>query len=176
MLRDGLYAVSVDDVAKRAGSSKATIYRWWPSKELLALDAVVASWEEDLGGIRPDTGTLRGDLRRLLRPWVRRLDDRPYARVVAALIAEAHRDPEFAEIWRERFVTARRVRARAAFARAIDRGEIPARTDVDLAVDMVYGPLYHRLLHGHAPLNERVALRLIDTVLTGIVGRPLQLK
>jgi AcrR family transcriptional regulator len=169
MLRHGLPDVSVDEIAKLAGSSKATIYRWWPSKELLALDAVVASWEEDLGGLRPDTGTLRGDLRRLLRPWIRRLDDRPYARVVAALIAEAHRDPEFAAVWRERFVTMRRKRAKAAFARAVDRGEIAASTDVDLAVDMVYGPLYHRLLHGHAPLNERIALQLIDNVLTGIL-------
>lgn len=170
LLRQGLDAVSMDAVAERAGVSKATIYRWWGSKELLALEALLLSWEHLLARVRADTGTLEGDVRALLRPWVKRISTEPYARVVAALIAEAHRDPEFAGVWRELFVATRRHRMRAAFARAADRGEIPRGTDVELAIDMLYGPLYHRLLHGHAPLNEAVAFRLIDAVLAGIPG------
>jgi len=171
LLSHGLDAVTMDAVAERAGASKATIYRWWPSKELLALDALVISLEDVLARVRTDTGTLRGDLRAILRPAMTQLSQRPYGRVIAALIAEIHRDAAFAEVWQERYVTARRRHARAAFRRAIERGEISAKTDVELALDMIYGPIYHRLLHGHAPLSQAVAYRLVDTVI-GVAGSP----
>ena len=170
LLRHGLDAVTMDAVAEHARASKATIYRWWPSKELLALDALVISLEDALARIRTDTGTLRGDLRAILRPALKQLSHRPYARVIAALIAEVQRDAAFAEAWEEHYVTTRRRHAKAAFRRAIDRGEIPAATDVELATDMVYGPLYHRLLHRHAPLNQAMAYRLVDAVVTAVAG------
>jgi AcrR family transcriptional regulator len=170
LLRYGLDAVTMDALAKRAGSSKATIYRWWPSKELLALDALVISLEDALARVRTDTGTLRGDLRAIVRPAVRQLSQRPYAGVIAALVNEIHRDTAFAEAWEERYVATRRRHALAAFRRAIDRGEISLKTDVELATDMIYGPLYHRLLHSHGVLNQAVAYRLVDTVLTGVAG------
>src|SRR4051812_33496666 len=68
LVADGLDAVSMDAVADRAGVSKATIYRWWPTKETLALDALHDEWSG--ADPDPDTGTLRGDLLALLRPWV----------------------------------------------------------------------------------------------------------
>ena len=172
LLRHGLDAVTMDAVAQRAGSSKATIYRWWPSKELLALDALVISLEDALARVRTDTGTLRGDLRAIVRPAVRQLSQRPYARVVAALVNEIHRDAAFADVWEDRYVATRRRHALAAFRRAIDRGEISVKTDVELATDMIYGPLYHRLIHRQAALNEAIAYRLVDTVLTGLAGSP----
>lgn len=170
LLRHGLDATSMDEVAQRAGASKATIYRWWASKELLALDALVISLEDALARIREDTGTLRGDLRAILRPVVRQLSNPAYARVVAALIAEVHRDAAFAEAWEERYFKARSRHPRAAFRRAIERGEIPGKTEVDLAIDMIFGPLYHRVLHGHAPVSQRVAYRLVDNVLMVVAG------
>jgi AcrR family transcriptional regulator len=167
LLARGLGAVSMDAVADRAGVSKATIYRWWATKETLALDALYHEW----AAARPiarETGSLRGDLLSLLRPWVRLVGKRPYGRVIAALIAEAQTDPTFAEQYRERFVEPRRAQARPILARAIERDELPAITDVELALDLLYGPLYHRLLHGHAPLNERFLRDLVDTVLAGL--------
>ena len=59
---------------------------------------------------------------------------------------------------------------RAAFERAIARGEAPADLDVEVALDLIYGPLYHRLFHGHAPLNERVAVKVVDAALAGILA------
>ena len=167
LLARGLSAVSMDAVAERAGVSKATIYRWWPTKETLALDALYTEW----AAARPhprDTGSLRGDLLSLLRPWARLAGSRPYGRVVAALLTEAQTDPVFAAEYRERFVEPRREQAREIFRRAIERGEIPADTKVEVALDLLYGPLYHRLLHGHAPLNDRFVREVIDMVLDGV--------
>src|SRR5690348_17982296 len=82
LIEHGLDAVSMDELADLAGVSKATVYRWWPSKHVLALDVLAADWS----AIRPaprDTGTLRGDLRSILRPWVRVLPSRPYGAVIA---------------------------------------------------------------------------------------------
>jgi AcrR family transcriptional regulator len=167
LIEHGLDAVSMDELADLAGVSKATVYRWWPSKHVLALDVLAADWS----AIRPaprDTGTLRGDLRSILRPWVRVLPSRPYGAVIAALFAEAQMNPEFHALWRARFVDERREPAELALARAKERGEIPKGTDAELVLDLLYGAIYHRLLHGRGPMNDRVANTAIDIVLLGI--------
>ena len=82
LLDRGLNAVSMDAVAERAGASKATIYRWWPSKEVLALDALFSEWKPDLPDM-PETGSLAGDLLALIGPWVGQLAAKPYGRVIA---------------------------------------------------------------------------------------------
>jgi AcrR family transcriptional regulator len=169
LLDQGLARVSMDAVAERAGVSKATIYRWWPSKERLALEALLA-WA---GASSPprDTGTLRGDLLALVRPWVRDIRKRPFGRVIAALVIEAQSDPDFAALYRSNFVEQRREPMRAVLARAVDRGEASADLDIEVALDLIYGPLYHRLLHGHAPLTERFAQDVVDLALGGILRR-----
>jgi AcrR family transcriptional regulator len=167
LLVQGLQAVSMDEVADHAGVSKATIYRWWPTKETLALDALYQEWDT-FRPSPPDTGSLRGDLLALVRPWVRRARKRPYARVVAALVEETHTDPEFAELYHERFVNPRRDPARAILERAIERDEIPEDTNVELTLDLIYGPLFHRLLHAHAPLSDRFVEDVIDATLAAI--------
>jgi len=170
LLDEGTAQVSMDAVAERAGVSKATIYRWWPSKERLALDALL-EWAAT-GSSPRDTGSLRSDLLALVRPWVREIRRRPFARVIAALLTEAHSDPAFAEDYRRHFVEQRRAPMRAAFERAIARGEAPADLDVEVALDLIYGPIYHRLLHGHAPLTDRFATSVIDLALAGILTSP----
>ena len=169
LLAHGLAAVSMDTVAERAGVSKATIYRWWPTKETLALDALYHEWAAARPRT-PETGSVRADLLATLRPWVRLVGKRPYGRVIGALITEAHTDPVFAEQWKERFVQPRREQARTILAHAVDRGELPRGTDLELALDLLYGPLYHRLLHGHAPLSDRFVSDLVDTVLAGLTA------
>jgi AcrR family transcriptional regulator len=163
LLTRGLDAVSMDEIAEHAGVSKATIYRWWPTKETLALDALYHEWATDAHRAHPrDTGTLRGDLLALLRPWVRRIRARPYVNIAVALIAAANTDPEFAEQYHSRFVGPRREPARAVFRRAIERGEVRPDVNIELALDLLYGPLYHRLLHTHAPLNDRFVSEVVE--------------
>ena len=157
----------MDAVAAHAGVSKATIYRWWPSKELLAADVLFREWQRVSQPESHDTGSLAGDLSALVRPWAQQLAKGPDGRVIAALLARAQNDPEFAEQYRARFVEPRRDLSRTIFARAIDRGEIPADTDVEVALDLLFGPFYHRLLHGHAPITDRFAVAVVGSVVAG---------
>jgi AcrR family transcriptional regulator len=166
----GLDAVSMDTVAERAGVSKATIYRWWPTKETLALDALHHEWSGEIDD--PDTGTLSGDLLALLHPWARLVVSRPYARIIAALLTKAHSDPVFAADYLAHLITPRRDRARPAFDRALERGEIGPDAPVEVALDLVYGALYHRLLHGHAPLDQTFVDDVVDLALHGILTAP----
>jgi AcrR family transcriptional regulator len=172
LLDHGLHAMSMDDVARRAGVSKATIYRWWPSKEQLALDALATEWASTPQAGQRHTGSLRGDLLARFRPWLRQLNRKPYARVVAGLVAEAQANAEFAELYRERFVQPRREATRELLVQARDRGEIAAATNLEVTLDLLYGPIYHRLLHGHAPLTERFAQQVIDYVIAAISDPP----
>jgi AcrR family transcriptional regulator len=168
LLDQGLHAMSMDDVAERAGVSKATIYRWWASKELLAMDALATEWAIPTSRRARDTGSLRGDLLAYIRPWIRQLNEKPYGRVIAGLIAQAQTDPDFATLYREHFVQPRSDATRPLLVRAIERGEIAAGTDLELSLDLLYGPIYHRLLHGHAPLNDHFTQHVIDAVIKAI--------
>ncbi|MCW2782808.1 MAG: TetR family transcriptional regulator [Marmoricola sp.] len=169
LLTRGLGAVSMDEIAEHAGVSKATIYRWWGTKELLALDALYYEWTEPTVD-PPDTGSLRGDLLALLRPWARVVRTRPYATVIGTFITKAHTDPVFATEYVDRLVNPRRERARTVFERAIGRGELPAGVNVDVALDLLYGALYHRLLHGHARITDRFVTDVVDMTLHGAAG------
>jgi AcrR family transcriptional regulator len=171
LLDRGLNSMSMDDVAERAGVSKATIYRWWGSKELLALDALATAWAAPMPAAQRDTGTLRGDLLARFRPWMRQLNEQPFGRVIAGLVAEAQTDPEFAKLYLEHFVHPRRDATRVLLVRAVDRGEIAADADLEVALDLLYGPVYHRLLHQHAPLTERFVQEVVDSVIKAL-ARP----
>jgi AcrR family transcriptional regulator len=166
LLARGVEGASMDAVAERAGVSKATIYRWWPSKEMLALDALL-EWA-DASAPEQDTGALRDDLLALVRPWMREIRTGPFGRVIAALISAAQSDAAFADAYRTHFIQPRRETMRAAFVRARKRGEVAPELDIELAVDLIYGAVYHRLLHGHAPLSDGFAAGVIDAVLDGI--------
>jgi AcrR family transcriptional regulator len=171
LLTHGLLRVSMDEVAERAGVSKATIYRRWSTKESLALDALYREWSLAEPSVRT-SGSLRADLIGMMGPWVRLLARRPYACVLAALIEAAQRDPSFGEEYRARFLGPRRRRAAVVFRHAIERGEIAADTDVELTLDLLYGPLYHRLLHRHAPLDDRFVGNVVDSVVGSLSAAP----
>ncbi|HSZ03732.1 MAG TPA: TetR/AcrR family transcriptional regulator [Solirubrobacteraceae bacterium] len=171
LLEHGLSSISMDAVAERARASKATIYRWWPSKELLTLDAIFSEWAT-LAPERCDTGSLTGDLHALMLPWARAISARPYARVIAALLAKVQSDPDFGREYHARLVRPRRAHAATVFAMAIERGEIAPDTDIEAALDLLYGPFYLRLLQGHAALDDRFTHTTVDHVVAALT-RPL---
>jgi AcrR family transcriptional regulator len=163
-----LPTISADDIAERAGVSKATIYRWWESKSALALDAFLEELARREGPV-PDTGSLKGDLFASLRARSRVLAANPWlGRTMAILVARAASDPGLREAYLDHVVRPLRAQARVFFDRAIERREIAPDVDVDVALDLTYGAMYHRVFHGHAPLGDRFAKTVVDMVVTGI--------
>ena len=165
----GLAAMSIEEVAARAGVGKTTIYRRWPSKGLLALDAFVDSFRQEQP--LPDTGTLRGDLLSALHAWVRAVTQTAMGPMLTGLIAEAQHDPELRGAWRDRVLEPLRMQHRIMLDRAVARGEIAASVDRDVVLDLFFGAAEHRLLLGHLPITSEFITEVVDTILTG-VARP----
>jgi AcrR family transcriptional regulator len=166
----GLDGMSIEEVAARAGVGKATIYRRWPSKGLLALDAFVVSFAEQQP--LPDTGTLRGDLVAALSAWVRAVTGTSMGRMLTGLIAEAQYDPELRAAWRDRVLEPLRAQYRIMLDRAAARGEIRLSVDQDVVLDLFFGSAQHRLLLGHLPLTEDFIDEVVDVILRGIERPP----
>ena len=164
----GLTAMSIEEVAARAGVGKTTIYRRWPSKGLLALDAFVISFRAEQP--QPDTGSLRGDLLSALHAWVRAVTQTAMGPMLTGLIAEAQDDPELRGAWRDRVLEPMRTQHRVMLDRAIERGEIPATVDRDVVLDLFFGAAEHRLLLGHLPMTGDFIAEVVDMILTGIAG------
>ncbi len=162
--------MSIEEVAARAGVGKTTIYRRWPSKGLLALDAFVASFREVQP--LPDTGTLRGDLLAALHAWVRAVTQTPMGSMLTGLIAEAQHDAELRGAWRGRVIEPLRSQHRIMLDRAIARGEIPPDVNGDVVLDLFFGAAEHRLLLGHLPMSDDFIADVVDVILAG-VGRRL---
>lgn len=162
----GVAGMSIEEVAARAGVGKATIYRRWSSKGVLALDAFLAEFRQQQP--LPDTGTLRGDLRAELRAWVKAVTRTPAGRMLGDLIGEAQHDKELAASYRERVLEPLRQQHRIMLDRAIARGDIPARTDREVVLDLLFGAAQHRLLLGHLPLTDRFVREVVDVIVAGL--------
>jgi AcrR family transcriptional regulator len=158
----GLDALSVDAIAARAGVSKATIYRWWPNKAAIVMDAVLSVTSPQIPF--PDTGSVREDLRQQMRSVVRLYTTTATGLALVALIAQSQHDAVTATALHEGFIAPRRTTAGDVLRRGIDRGELRPDLDVDTAIDTLYGPLYYRLLVSGDPLTPRYVDRLIDHI------------
>jgi AcrR family transcriptional regulator len=162
----GLVELTIDEVALRAKVSKATIYRRWPTKGTLVFEA----FSTDFLARQPlhSGGSLRADLLAALRAWIKVVEGTVTGRTLVGLIAEVQRDPELAEIWRERFVGPVRDQHRGMVDRAVERGELSSDVDPEVVLDLVYGAAYHRLLQSHLPLTDRFAQSVVNTVVAGL--------
>jgi len=167
----GYAATSIDQIARRAGVGKQTIYRWWPNKAAVVLEAHAEQAAER--NVLPDTGDLRGDLRAIAASLSHNLGDTHIGRVCVELIGEAQADEQFAEAYREVFVTARRAAVRGLLERGRERGEVRADADLELAMDMFFGPIWYRRLVRHAPLTRDFAYALADALADAIAARPV---
>lgn len=162
----GFVDLTIDEVAQRAGVSKATIYRWWQTKGTLVFEAFSADFLARQPN--PDTGSLRGDLLAALRAWVKLVKGTVKGRTLVGLIAEVQRDSELAQIWREQFVGPVRAQHRTMIDRAVRRGEVPLDADLEVVLDLVYGAAYHRLLQSHLPLSDQFVKSVVNTVFAGV--------
>ncbi|WP_026415180.1 TetR/AcrR family transcriptional regulator [Actinomadura oligospora] len=151
----GYAALTMQGIAARAGVGKQTVYRWWPSKADVVLEAMAGMADEMVAV--PDEGSLEADLDAFLAATFHQRGQRA---VLVGLMAEALLDPAFAAQFKERFLLARRAVFRSILERAAARGEVAPDVDLDLLGDIVYGVLWYRLMLGHAPLDEDLGRRL----------------
>jgi AcrR family transcriptional regulator len=165
----GYVATSIDQIARRAGVGKQTIYRWWPNKAAVVLEAHAEQAAERVPV--PDTGDLRGDLRAIAATFARNLGDSAIGRVCVQLIGEAQVDEAFADAYREVFVTARRAAVRELLERARTRGEVRDDIDLELTLDLFFGPIWYRRLVRHAPLTRDFAHALADALADAVAPR-----
>lgn len=162
----GFGTLTIEEVARRAGVGKSTIYRRWPTKGTLVFEAFMIQFLGELPP--PDTGTLRGDLLAVLRAWIHAVKGTATGHTLVGLIAEVQRDPELAQVWAEQFVSPVRAQHRLLFQRGIERGEIGVTTDVEVAMDLLFGPGYHRLLQAHLELDDGFAEAVVHIILDGL--------
>lgn len=167
----GVRRMTVEAVALRSGVARTTIYRWWRSKGLLALDA----FEHGFGILAPfdfpDTGSLRGDLNALMRPVVESVRDTGGDRLGPQIIAEAQFDPELAAQIYSRLIAPYRELHHSLFERAVGRGEISPDVDATMLLDALYGAYFHRILFFHGELDAAFFETLIDTLVSGAQAR-----
>jgi AcrR family transcriptional regulator len=157
----GVSGATVDEVAERAGVSKATIYRHWGSRARL-IHAAISSLDGPY--VEPDTGSLRDDLAALLRDMVEYLDRRDVGRVIPSVIDAATRDPELAALHHDTQRRARRAFERTV-RRGIERGELPSDVDVPLLVDLVRSPFVYRRIVAQTAVGPDDIEPVIDLVL-----------
>jgi AcrR family transcriptional regulator len=160
----GVERLSIEGVAARSGVAKTTIYRHWPGKADLVVDAV-KTCTRPLP--TPNTGDLRADLRSCLLALRDAVVDSGMARILPSLLDAAQRDPDFADLF-ERLQEERDLPVRTVLELARLRGALDPDVDLDTAVDLVVGPLLLRLLVTHAPLDDRFVAEVVDRALRGL--------
>jgi AcrR family transcriptional regulator len=168
----GWAKVSIEGIAARAGVGKRTIYRWWPSKGAVVLDAYAARLQDRpyMNAAAAEDGDLRGDLVRILgETWDMVSDSLP---LLASLIGEAQHDPDLAERLWERLIGPSSEPVQDRIRRAQSAGEITPDVDPFRAAELLYGQIYLRLLVTPKPLDAVFLEDCIDLALHGLLKRP----
>ncbi|WNI23109.1 TetR/AcrR family transcriptional regulator [Streptomyces sp. ITFR-16] len=166
----GYGRVTVEAIAARAGVSKKTIYRWWPSKSAVLLEA----FTEALVTATPftDTGDIATDLRTHVTGAVNVLSIPPYGPAYAGILSEIHHDDALAETVRTQLIEPRVQEAVDRLRSAQDQGQIPPGADLGLAVEMLYGPVYYRHVLRKPMQDEEAVAKLVDHVLRSLGAAP----
>ncbi|MGR4879280.1 TetR/AcrR family transcriptional regulator [Streptomyces sp. LARHCF249] len=170
----GYNKLTIEAIAARAGVGKQTIYRWWPSKAAVLLDASLslagdAQTQAEWTGF-PDTGDLAADLKHVLRATVDELCDEKYEAPARALTAAGATDPELGARFNERLLEPQLALYEARLRTAREAGQLAPDTDLRLTVEMLLGPLTYRWLLRTRPLTHAFTDALVDRVLGGVAN------
>jgi len=164
----GLGAVTMEAIAARAGVGKPTIYRAWPNAQAVAMAAFLETADPPPQGksARSPLEALRRQLRKVAGVFATRA-----GRNTAMMIAAAQNDSELAKVFRNHFIFKSREEGRMLLAAAIAARELRKDTDIETALDLIYAPLYFRLLIGHGPLDAAFTDGILDMALKGLAPR-----
>ncbi|MEV4723299.1 TetR/AcrR family transcriptional regulator [Micromonospora humida] len=164
----GYGRLSIEAVARRAGVSKTAIYRRWNSKLDLVIETVVAAAGNKLPAL--DTGSLRGDLTLLFQVIAHALSHPLASQIIPDLLAEAARNPTIDATLQQLLRAKQQEIGGRLIGLAVQRGELPADTDADAAVDLIVGPLYWRLAIARTPLTPSYLDLLVESVAAGLTA------
>ena len=162
----GYAALTIEAVATRAGVGKATLYRRWPGKVQLVVDAVRTLSEQP----DPDTSAgVRDELVELLEAVRRKSGSSLAGRIFPRLIGDSAENPEFMRRYREQVLDPRRDRFRTALLRGVEQGLVRTDVDTDHAIDLLVGPMaYRNLIRNDPAPGPDLAARIVDDVLRAL--------
>ncbi|AAP27079.1 TetR/AcrR family transcriptional regulator [Bacillus anthracis] len=164
LLESGFKAVTVDKIADRAKVSKATIYKWWPNKAAVVMDGFLSA------AARlpvPDTGSALNDILTHATSLANFLISRE-GTIINELVGEGQFDSKLAEEYRARYFQPRRLQAKQLLEKGMKRGELKENLDVELSIDLIYGPIFYRLLVTGEKLDDSYVHDLVINAFEGI--------
>lgn len=170
LAESGVHGLTIEAVAERTGCAKTTIYRRYRSKEDLAL-AVIVGMIEQMALIR-DLGDTRAELVAFVCRSAKILGTTMMGKVMQGIVSELGADPALADAFRERVVGRRVAEIQRIIQRGIERGDLRPDTDYRLINELLFGPIYYRLLFSGAPLDGKLAERVVDAVLPTFTSEP----
>ncbi|HEY9310781.1 TetR/AcrR family transcriptional regulator [Williamsia sp.] len=168
----GYTRLSIEGIASAAGVGKQTIYRWWPSKAAVVFDAILDSNSQEEGSVTlPDTGDLESDLRVVLRGAVAALIDPANDRLQRAITAEIQTDVAIADELVRRLLRPQLDATAARIAAGVGAGQVDDSVDPKLAVELLFGPIFHRWLLRTGELDDTYADGVLAMVMRGLRPR-----
>lgn len=164
-MNEGLGRLSIERVAAEAGVSKPTIYRTWTNAQELAMAAFMAKPQADAPVSRASSvrNALRAQLRSVIEAFATQR-----GRQITLTMASADPESELAKAFRNQVILKSREAGRVLIEQAVASLEIRPGTNVEAVLDMLYGPLFFRLLAGHQPLLAPLAGQLVEAIFDGI--------
>ncbi|NQX47309.1 TetR/AcrR family transcriptional regulator [Paenibacillus tritici] len=165
LLEMGFGAVTVEKIAEQAQVSKATIYKWWPNKAAVVMDGYLFAASARLP--LPDTGSVKEDILIHAGTLAQFLTSRE-GKVITELIGEGQFDAGLADAYRSRYFGPRRQEAWKLLERGIAKGELKQELDIGSCIDLIYGPIFYRLLLTGDELSEASVRSLVLLAFEGI--------
>ncbi|MDF2881077.1 MAG: transcriptional regulator [Clostridiaceae bacterium] len=165
LIENGFGAVTVEKIAERAGVSKATIYKWWPNKAAVVIDGFLNATNVELP--IPDTGSTIGDMFIQVDNFVKFLTSRK-GYVITEIIAEGQYDAKLADIYRKAYFTPRRSISKQILERGISRGELRKDLNREVSIDLIWGPVFYRLLITGEEIDDAFIKKIINYAFEGI--------
>jgi AcrR family transcriptional regulator len=161
----------MEGIAARAGVGKPTIYRTWPNAQAVAMAAMMKAPERESEPRHLASRAPLARLKRQLREVVAVFNSK-MGRNVAIMIAAASQETELSKSFRNHFILARREEGRQMLDDALAAGELRRSISMEVALDMIYGPIFYRLLMGHAPLEDAFTDAVLEHALQGLRSSP----
>lgn len=165
LIESSFAEVTIEKIAERANVSKATIYKWWANKAAVVMDGFLNATKLELPV--PNTGSVVKDMLLQVENFVKFLTSRK-GNVIAEIIAEGQSDAKLAEIYRKAYFSPRRDISKQILEQGISRGELRKDLDIEASIDLIWGPIFYRLLITGAAIDNNFIKNIIDYAFEGV--------